>query len=34
MQSFFIGGGINPQSVLAGFDHDILTNAFNVSIQT
>ncbi|CAL8999453.1 unnamed protein product [Prunus brigantina] len=29
--SFFIGGGINPQSVLAGFDHDILTNAFNVS---
>ncbi|XP_042504733.1 vicilin-like seed storage protein At2g28490 [Macadamia integrifolia] len=30
-QSFFIGGGTNPTSVLAGFDHKILKTAFNVS---
>ncbi|PSR86617.1 Vicilin-like seed storage protein [Actinidia chinensis var. chinensis] len=30
-QSFFIGGGTNPTSVLAGFDHDTLATAFNVS---
>ncbi|KAF9593812.1 hypothetical protein IFM89_025521 [Coptis chinensis] len=30
-QSFFIGGGPNPTSVLAGFDHITLRTAFNVS---
>ncbi|OVA18146.1 Cupin 1 [Macleaya cordata] len=30
-QSFFIGGGTNPSSVLSGFDHRTLTTAFNVS---
>ena len=30
-QSFFIGGGMNPTSVLAGFDTNTLTAAFNVS---
>ncbi|KAF3786400.1 Vicilin-like seed storage protein [Nymphaea thermarum] len=31
LQSFFIGGGLQPQSVLAGFDSRILSTAFNVS---
>ncbi|KAM1205672.1 hypothetical protein ACFX2I_006466 [Malus domestica] len=31
LQSFFIGGGSNPQSIIAGFDHEILANAFNVT---
>ncbi|XP_056693257.1 vicilin-like seed storage protein At2g28490 isoform X1 [Spinacia oleracea] len=31
-QSFFIGGGTNPVSVLAGFDPETLSTAFNVSI--
>ncbi|KAH9606372.1 hypothetical protein KSS87_017277 [Heliosperma pusillum] len=31
-QSFFIGGGIHPVSVLAGFDPQTLSTAFNVSI--
>ncbi|KAM1277138.1 hypothetical protein ACFX13_030279 [Malus domestica] len=31
LQSFFIGGGSNPQSVIAGFDHEVLANAFNVT---
>lgn len=30
-QSFFIGGGTNPSSVLAGFDPKTLSTAFNVS---
>ncbi|KAL5831210.1 hypothetical protein ACOSQ4_016564 [Xanthoceras sorbifolium] len=30
-QSFFIGGGIHPSSILAGFHHETLANAFNVS---
>ncbi|CAN1198735.1 Vicilin-like seed storage protein At2g28490 [Linum perenne] len=30
-QSFFIGGGSYPTSVLAGFDDDTLTTAFNVT---
>ncbi|XP_015068626.2 vicilin-like seed storage protein At2g28490 [Solanum pennellii] len=30
-QSFFIGGGSNPSSVLAGFDHTTLSTALNVS---
>ncbi|KAL5581197.1 hypothetical protein UlMin_013639 [Ulmus minor] len=30
-QSFFIGGGRYPKSVLSGFDSEILENAFNVS---
>ncbi|MCD7446532.1 hypothetical protein HAX54_009215 [Datura stramonium] len=30
-QSFFIGGGIHPASVLAGFDHATLSTALNVS---
>ncbi|KAF6134712.1 hypothetical protein GIB67_002113, partial [Kingdonia uniflora] len=30
-QSFFIGGGMNPPSVLAGFDRNTLKTAFNVS---
>ncbi|XP_023511963.1 vicilin-like seed storage protein At2g28490 [Cucurbita pepo subsp. pepo] len=30
-QSFFIGGGTYPVSVLAGFDQDTLATAFNVS---
>ncbi|XP_055831813.1 vicilin-like seed storage protein At2g28490 [Solanum dulcamara] len=30
-QSFFIGGGIHPASVLAGFDHTTLAAALNVS---
>ncbi|EXB98567.1 Vicilin-like antimicrobial peptides 2-2 [Morus notabilis] len=30
-QSFFVGGGINPTSVLSGFDSEILENAFNVT---
>ncbi|RZC70390.1 hypothetical protein C5167_033549 [Papaver somniferum] len=30
-QSFFIGGGTNPSSVLAGFDPKTLSTAFNVT---
>ncbi|MCD7454192.1 hypothetical protein HAX54_023906 [Datura stramonium] len=30
-QSFFIGGGIYPASILAGFDHATLSTALNVS---
>lgn len=30
LQSFFIGGGSNPSSVLAGFDHTTLSTALNV----
>ncbi|PHT80100.1 hypothetical protein T459_18152 [Capsicum annuum] len=30
-QSFFIGGGVHPVSVLAGFDHNTLSTALNVS---
>ncbi|CAI9105166.1 OLC1v1004028C1 [Oldenlandia corymbosa var. corymbosa] len=30
-QSFFVGGGLNPTSVLSGFDHMTLSTAFNVS---
>ncbi|KAF9605125.1 hypothetical protein IFM89_014116 [Coptis chinensis] len=30
-QSFFIGGGLSPMSILAGFDERTLTTAFNVS---
>ncbi|XP_044480043.1 vicilin-like seed storage protein At2g28490 [Mangifera indica] len=30
-QSFFIGGGSNPTSILAGFGHETLSNAFNVT---
>ncbi|KAK7335724.1 hypothetical protein VNO80_27721 [Phaseolus coccineus] len=30
-QSFYIGGGIHPASVLAGFESEILEAAFNVS---
>ncbi|KAM7527896.1 hypothetical protein LguiB_031306 [Lonicera macranthoides] len=30
-QSFFIGGGTNPKSILSGFDPEILSTAFNVS---
>ncbi|TQD91061.1 hypothetical protein C1H46_023345 [Malus baccata] len=33
LQSFFIGGGSNPQSIIAGFDHEILANAFNLKQQ-
>nr|XP_025887525.1 vicilin-like seed storage protein At2g28490 [Solanum lycopersicum] len=33
LQSFFIGGGTHPASVLAGFDHTTLSTALNVSIQ-
>ncbi|KAG5543087.1 hypothetical protein RHGRI_015987 [Rhododendron griersonianum] len=29
LQSFFIGGGTNPMSVLSGFDAVTLSNAFN-----
>ncbi|KAF3644083.1 putative vicilin-like antimicrobial peptides 2-2-like [Capsicum annuum] len=29
--SFFIGGGVHPVSVLAGFDHNTLSTALNVS---
>ncbi|WOK99844.1 vicilin-like seed storage protein [Canna indica] len=32
-QSFFIGGGLNPTSVLAGFDIDTLTTAFNLTSE-
>ncbi|XP_050368932.1 vicilin-like seed storage protein At2g28490 [Argentina anserina] len=31
LENFFIGGGTYPKSVLAGFDSEILTSAFNVS---
>ncbi|KAJ7982099.1 Vicilin-like seed storage protein [Quillaja saponaria] len=31
-QSFFIGGGTFPPSILSGFDSEILSSAFNVSI--
>ncbi|KAF5930949.1 hypothetical protein HYC85_031822 [Camellia sinensis] len=31
VQSFYIGGGTNPQSILAGFDPLTLSTAFNVS---
>ncbi|KAL6203080.1 hypothetical protein ACLB2K_026784 [Fragaria x ananassa] len=31
LQSFYIGGGYNPASVLAGFDPEILESAFNVT---
>lgn len=31
MQSFYIGGGDNSQSILAGFEPVILETAFNVS---
>jgi mannose-6-phosphate isomerase-like protein (cupin superfamily) len=30
-QSFFLGGGTNPASILSGFDPEILENAFNVT---
>ncbi|XP_055831639.1 vicilin-like seed storage protein At2g28490 [Solanum dulcamara] len=30
-QSFFIGGGVHPASILAGFDHTTLSTALNVS---
>nr|XP_016468163.1 PREDICTED: vicilin-like seed storage protein At2g28490 [Nicotiana tabacum] len=30
-QSFFVGGGIYPTSILAGFDHTTLSTALNVS---
>lgn len=33
MQSFYIGGGQNPASVLAGFDNQILKSALNVRIH-
>ena len=33
LQSFFIGGGTYPTSVLAGFDPKTLSRAFNVSKQ-
>ncbi|XP_042958318.1 vicilin-like seed storage protein At2g28490 [Carya illinoinensis] len=32
-QSFFIGGGKYPTSVLAGFERETLSNAFNVSFS-
>ncbi|GAB2261909.1 hypothetical protein Droror1_Dr00002906 [Drosera rotundifolia] len=32
-QSFFIAGGANPVSVLAGFDQQTLSTAFNVTID-
>ncbi|GAA0164043.1 hypothetical protein LIER_19769 [Lithospermum erythrorhizon] len=32
-QSFFIGGGTNPTSVLAGFDPQTMATAFNVTIE-
>ncbi|ONK62551.1 uncharacterized protein A4U43_C07F5270 [Asparagus officinalis] len=32
-QSFFLGGGIYPKSVLAGFDMTTLTTAFNVTTE-
>ncbi|KAG5614618.1 hypothetical protein H5410_014442 [Solanum commersonii] len=32
-RSFFIGGGSNPSSILAGFDHTTLSTALNVSVQ-
>lgn len=32
MQPFYIGGGDNSQSVLAGFEPVILETAFNVSL--
>ncbi|KAM3231968.1 hypothetical protein BC332_17085 [Capsicum chinense] len=32
-QSFFIGGGVHPASVLAGFDHNTLSTALNVSTE-
>ncbi|KAJ8568901.1 hypothetical protein K7X08_032598 [Anisodus acutangulus] len=32
-QSFFIGGGIYPASILAGFDHTTLSAALNVSTE-
>ncbi|KAJ7980963.1 Vicilin-like seed storage protein [Quillaja saponaria] len=31
LQSFFIGGGTYPRSILSGFDHEVLSSAFNVS---
>ncbi|XP_062017430.1 vicilin-like seed storage protein At2g28490 [Rosa rugosa] len=31
LENFFIGGGTYPKSVLAGFDSQVLTSAFNVS---
>nr|ABK80758.1 7S globulin precursor [Ficus pumila var. awkeotsang] len=30
-QSFFVGGGTNPVSIISGFDSEILENAFNVT---
>lgn len=33
LQSFFIGGGTYPRSILAGFDPQTLTAAFNVSSE-
>ncbi|KAA8544008.1 hypothetical protein F0562_021815 [Nyssa sinensis] len=33
LQSFFIGGGTYPTSILAGFNHHTLATAFNVSIS-
>ncbi|KAA8544007.1 hypothetical protein F0562_021816 [Nyssa sinensis] len=33
LQSFFIGGGSYPTSILAGFNHHTLATAFNVSIS-
>ncbi|URE31485.1 Cupin [Musa troglodytarum] len=32
-QSFFVGGGMNPTSVLAGFDSNTLAAAFNVTAE-
>ncbi|GAB2275111.1 hypothetical protein Dimus_009876 [Dionaea muscipula] len=32
-QSFFVAGGGNPTSVLAGFDPQTLSNAFNVTVE-
>ncbi|KAL9252460.1 Vicilin-like seed storage protein-like protein [Drosera capensis] len=32
-QSFFVAGGANPASVLAGFDQQTLSTAFNVTID-
>ncbi|KAK8655212.1 hypothetical protein V6N13_107802 [Hibiscus sabdariffa] len=32
-QSFFVGGGTNPASVLAGFSPETLSSAFNVSVS-
>ncbi|KAJ7947776.1 Vicilin-like seed storage protein [Quillaja saponaria] len=31
LQSFFVGGGTSPRSILSGFDSELLSSAFNVS---